>query len=938
MHTRLFPPTDATLVRRLRDGDSNAFEPLVLRYQSKGQAVARAQGAHSTTVDDVVQEAFFQAFRSFERLEHPERFGPWFLSIVRNIARKELRSADRCVVTSELEARADEPANTLESREISDRLWSEVRRLPDSVRESVFLYYHEGESTRRVARALGITTSDVKNRLRRGRELLRRELWRSLGASLRHVKPSATTQRQSARRLSLLVLSTFAVGSGTASAATASGALSHVPTAGVVTLSSKKSATWIAVCLLLFAAGYLGGTHSRSNSSPSQRVVETEKPPEESEHIAHVEPKIQPSPAAIAASKPSPPNEPATVKATHGSLLVTVLHSGRNETARDVGVLLRPNPRPSPSWKNYLSRSDENGDANFEHLPPGEYTINFDRSYPRGRWPRVQVTAGERTELRVRLPPGIRVQGQVVDSNERPVADATILVSRDEFDGFSATPLTKSDAEGRFEVAGAQNGRYVSARKDGYAPSRQLGLSANDGETKEIRLVLPRPGGSVSGQVIDSDGRPVENARVWVGELKMHHGQYDLRAAPVIVRTDTDGMYTATGVGVGTVPVAARAPGFAPKTGEVLVEPRRQTTLDLTLERGVTVEGVVRDFEGEPVKRAKLSVGEELHFVAGTDPFLTKTRSDEQGRYRLAGLAAGTILVRAERDGKGKAETSVVGKIGDRIELDIDLDPPLAIRGRVVYEDGTPVANAGIQTVGLYYVETDQDGRFQLTNCEDKEYSVRVSQRQQPSISCAEAKVRPGPTEVEIIVREEHRSTVIVEGRLVDSDGQPVANGEVQLQAVASPNGGPRSFVAIRGKSGPTGRFRVGPVPPRTYRIALSAKDWPRSWIGPRDLKGSRPVELGDVPLVRPGWLRVEFAGSAEVREDARAVITTEEDDLYLAATRLSSDTEWRQALVPGALRLIVRHRDRKTEITESFRVVEGKETVLRVNLENAAR
>ncbi|MEM7235358.1 MAG: sigma factor [Planctomycetota bacterium] len=78
MRTPLFPPSDATLVRRLRDGDSEAFEPLVLRYQSKGHAVARAQGARSTTVDDVVQEAFFQAFRSFERLEQPERFGPWF--------------------------------------------------------------------------------------------------------------------------------------------------------------------------------------------------------------------------------------------------------------------------------------------------------------------------------------------------------------------------------------------------------------------------------------------------------------------------------------------------------------------------------------------------------------------------------------------------------------------------------------------------------------------------------------------------------------------------------------------------------------------------------------------------------------------------------------------------------------------------------------------
>ncbi|MEM7235357.1 MAG: carboxypeptidase regulatory-like domain-containing protein, partial [Planctomycetota bacterium] len=435
-------------------------------------------------------------------------------------------------MTSELEECAEEPANTLESREISDRLWSEVGRLPDSVRESIFLYYYEGESTRRVARALGVTTTDVKNRLRRGRELLRNKLWRSLGASLRQVKPARQEQRQSARRLKLLVFSSLTVGGGTASAATSSWGLSPVPSAGVVTLSSKKTFTWIAVCLLLFTAGYLGGTHSRPGDVQAS-VEPEETPTSRTTRVARVETKAPPSTVAIVESQPVQPADATPAEAAHGRLVVTVLHSGRNETANDVGVLLRPQPRPSPSWKSYFARSDGAGEASFERLPPGEYTINFDRSYPRGRWPRVKVAAGELTQVRVRLPAGIRVTGQVVDGDGRPVADATILVSRDEFDGYSAAPLTTSDADGRFEFVGAQNGRYVSARKNGYAPSRQLGLSASDGETKEIQLVLPRPGGSLSGQVVDADGRPIENARVWVGDLEMPHGQYDLRAAPV---------------------------------------------------------------------------------------------------------------------------------------------------------------------------------------------------------------------------------------------------------------------------------------------------------------------------------------------------------------------------------------------------------------------
>ena len=623
MPAPLIPPTDATLVRRLRGGDSHAFEPLILRYQSKAHAVARAQGARSTTVDDVVQEAFFQAFRSIARLEQPERFGPWFLSIVRNVTRKELRRTDRWLVTSELEEYGDEPTNTLESREVSERLQAEVCRLPDSVRESIYLYYYEGESTRRVARALGLTTSDVKNRLRRGRELLRRKLWRSLGASLRLAAPSAREQRISARRLSLLILSTFAVSSGTMSAASAS--CSPMQTVGVITLSSKKTAAGFTLCLLLIAAGYLGGSHSRPASLQEQIGIDPgETRTQETLRVPRVTPKTTPTMKATVDTKPPAPDKTREAASTHGSLVVTVLHAGRNETASEVGVLLRPRPQPSPSWKSYLVRTDDAGEAHFERLSPGEYTIGFDRAYPRGRWLRVEVPAGELTELRVRLPAGIRVEGEVVDRDGRPVPDAEILVSRDEFDGYSAAPMTTSDADGRFEFKGAEAGRYISARKDGYAPSRQVGLSADVGETSKIRLVLPRPGGSVSGQVVDVDGHAIRNARVWVGDLKLNHGGYDLRAAPVIVRTDDEGLYTATGVGVGTVPIAARAPGYAPTKDQLIVERGRETVFDITLERGVTIEGKVRTSDGDAVSGANVSVGEKLPFVAGTDPSLQK--------------------------------------------------------------------------------------------------------------------------------------------------------------------------------------------------------------------------------------------------------------------------------------------------------------------------
>src|SRR5882672_655310 len=79
--------SDAVLVRKVLDDCPKAFEQLVVRYQKKAHAIARAFGVPGTTVDDVVQEAFLKAFENLPHLRSPESFGPWFLNIARNAAR-----------------------------------------------------------------------------------------------------------------------------------------------------------------------------------------------------------------------------------------------------------------------------------------------------------------------------------------------------------------------------------------------------------------------------------------------------------------------------------------------------------------------------------------------------------------------------------------------------------------------------------------------------------------------------------------------------------------------------------------------------------------------------------------------------------------------------------------------------------------------------------
>ncbi len=267
--------TDANLVDEALRGGGSATEALVLRYQKRAYAVARANLASWTEPSDAVQEAFFQALRDLRSLRERERFGPWFLSIVRNVARRQAGRERPAVSLGQLSPESlpeRTQGDSLEWRDFRDQLWQEVRRLPDGVREAVFIYYHEGESVRSVARALGTTTAAAKKRLQKGRELLRESLWRKLGDQIREMLPSAREWRAKGRQATLLLLAALpargaieaAVATSSAAPVLASKVFSSTPAMLGVFAMSKKALSLAFLFLCLSAASFWAGRSTRN--------------------------------------------------------------------------------------------------------------------------------------------------------------------------------------------------------------------------------------------------------------------------------------------------------------------------------------------------------------------------------------------------------------------------------------------------------------------------------------------------------------------------------------------------------------------------------------------------------------------------------------------------------------------------------------------------
>lgn len=158
-------PTDADLIASWRAGDETAAAELVRRHAG---AVARFLSAAGggDDVDDLVQEAFFKAFRKLDGYRATASFRTWVMSIGSN-ALKDLRRRDARRPVLELDDRqiVDESASphaTVVASDLEKRLQNEVLRLPAKQREVFLLRSQQGNDYGEIAEVLGTSVGAAR--------------------------------------------------------------------------------------------------------------------------------------------------------------------------------------------------------------------------------------------------------------------------------------------------------------------------------------------------------------------------------------------------------------------------------------------------------------------------------------------------------------------------------------------------------------------------------------------------------------------------------------------------------------------------------------------------------------------------------------------------------------------------------------------------------
>jgi RNA polymerase sigma-70 factor (ECF subfamily) len=144
--------------------------------------------------EDLVQEALFRAYRSYDTLEDDEAAGRWLKSILVNVFRDELRRRGRSVEELPVEEVDDfslyrtlaevDPLPYSDTLHVDflrafgrDDVREVLLRLPETYRVPLVLRYIDGFSTKEIARLLHMPLGTILARLHRGRKRFEAELW-----------------------------------------------------------------------------------------------------------------------------------------------------------------------------------------------------------------------------------------------------------------------------------------------------------------------------------------------------------------------------------------------------------------------------------------------------------------------------------------------------------------------------------------------------------------------------------------------------------------------------------------------------------------------------------------------------------------------------------------------------------------------------------------
>jgi RNA polymerase sigma-70 factor, ECF subfamily len=186
--------SDEQVVDRVLAGQTALFEVLMRRHNERLYRAARAIVNDEAEAEDILQQAYVNAYSHLRQFDARARFSTWLTRIAVHEALARARRRSR-YTAMDLEhpstlqfpvppATTPDPERQAFARELGALMESAIDRLPDGAREVFILRQLEGMDTAEVAEVLEVSEAVVKTRFSRARAALRRDLHQHADAAL----------------------------------------------------------------------------------------------------------------------------------------------------------------------------------------------------------------------------------------------------------------------------------------------------------------------------------------------------------------------------------------------------------------------------------------------------------------------------------------------------------------------------------------------------------------------------------------------------------------------------------------------------------------------------------------------------------------------------------------------------------------------------------
>lgn len=193
-------PTDEDVVAAILAGNTSLFETLMRRHNRRLYRAARSILRNDAEAEDVLQQAYVEAFAHLDQFEGRARFSTWLTRIVIHEALARVRRQGRFLQidregeemdtsSATLRGASPSPEEQTFSGELKSLIEGAIEALPDLYRAVFVLRAVEGLSTAETAECMEISEDQVKTRLLRARAKLRVELEERAGGAVASAFP-----------------------------------------------------------------------------------------------------------------------------------------------------------------------------------------------------------------------------------------------------------------------------------------------------------------------------------------------------------------------------------------------------------------------------------------------------------------------------------------------------------------------------------------------------------------------------------------------------------------------------------------------------------------------------------------------------------------------------------------------------------------------------